>query len=285
MVQALQGLIKELGEDRSLDLQKQLRRRIEALDRLDAYLEHVLPPALAAETYQQARKLYARFEAVNSAYYQSIRRDILRGAGRDALFQLVSSEHTAGFAKGEGYDYLDDLVSGVLQFETPEAGVVQLPAEMVLYQPTPARHIFDLIGRIGFAEEDVLVDLGSGLGHVPLLASICAGVRSIGIELAAVYVDCARRSAEALDLKRVSFFQQDAREADLSSGTVFYLYTPFTGSILRSVLDALRQQAASREIRICSFGPCTPVLAKEPWLEPAGTCEEDRIAIFRCQRC
>ena len=42
---------------------------------------------------------------------------------------------------------------------------------------------------------------------------------------------------ERLKLERVTFIQQDARAADFSGGTVFYLYTPFTGSILRSVLD------------------------------------------------
>jgi predicted RNA methylase len=92
----------------------------------------------------------------------------------------------------ESYDYLDELVSGILRFVKPDGRIAQLPARMVSYQPTPARHIFDLIGRAQLAERDVLIDLGSGLGHVPLLASICTGTRSIGIELDAAYVNCAR---------------------------------------------------------------------------------------------
>jgi hypothetical protein len=80
----------------------------------------------------------------------------------------------------------------------------------------------------------------------------------------------------------VTFAQQDARTADLAAGTVFYLYTPFLGTILRAVLDALRREAASRPIRICTFGPCTPIIAREPWLlETTGTLAEDRIAVFR----
>jgi hypothetical protein len=42
---------------------------------------------------------------------------------------------------------------------------------MVPYQPTPVRHILHLIAAAMVAEDDVFVDLGSGLGHVPLLVS------------------------------------------------------------------------------------------------------------------
>ena len=158
---------------------------------------------------------------------------------------------------------------------------VAVAPEMVFYQPTPARVIFDLIDRIELTTRDVLVDLGSGLGHIPLLAGICTGARCIGIELEPAYVDSARRSARALNLTRVTFVQQDSRAADFSSGTVFYLYTPFTGTILRAVLDSLRREAASREIRVCAFGPCASIVAVEPWLQIVGPLEANRATIFR----
>jgi Histone methylation protein DOT1 len=162
-----------------------------------------------------------------------------------------------GLAHGIGYGYLDELIIGVLQFEEPNTGHVQRGPEMVSYQPTPARHIFSLIGITALTATDVLVDLGSGLGHVPLLVSICTCAHSIGIELEGTYVECARQSARRLNLNKVTFVRQDARAADLSSGTVFYLYTPFMGSILSAVLNLLRREAANRQIRICTFGPCT----------------------------
>jgi hypothetical protein len=97
----------------------------------------------------------------------------------------------------------------------------------------------------------------------------------------AAYVNCARQSAHELNLNNVTFIQQDAREADLSSGTVFYLYTPFLGTILRAVLDLLRREAVSRQIRICTFGPCTPIVGEERWLELVESLEVGRIAVFR----
>lgn len=273
-MQALHSLVEELEQDRSLDEPERLRRRVEALDRLEAFL--IDEPAASDEIHERARKLRTRLEAGNSGLYESIRRKIQRGAGRDVLLRWAQN---AGLAQGDGYDYLDELVLGVLQFEEPSV-VAEPGAEMVFYQPTPARHIFDLIARASLAERDVLVDLGSGLGHVPLLASICTSARSIGIELEPAYIDCARQSAEGLSLTNVSFLQQDARTMDFSVGTVFYLYTPFKGSILRDVLDSLRREADRRPIRVCTYGPCTATVAEEPWLEATGELAADRIAVF-----
>jgi len=273
MRRALRSLVEELEQDRSLDEPDRLCRRVEALDRLEAYL---LDESSGAGIYHRARALSARLEAANSEFYRAIRREIQRGGRPDVLLQWV---HKSDHARGEGYDYLDELIIGILQFEEPGA-VVPLGAEMVFYQPTPARHIFDLIGRTALTERDVLVDLGSGLGHVPLLASICTSASSIGIELEPAYIDCARQSAQGLNLHNVTFLDQDARTTDLSVGTVFYLYTPFIGTILRAVLDSLRGEAARRQIRICTFGPCTPTIAEEQWLEAMGTLDADRIAVF-----
>ena len=289
-MKALQSLVSELEHDRSLDEPHRLRRRIEVLDRLDAYLSDgqvsaVVPESIGAALYHQARAIYAKVESANFILYQAIRHDIQRGAGPDKLLHWVPksgrSSTPASLVNGQGYDYLDELISGVLQFRRPPPEVAPLAAEMVFYQPTPARHIFDLIDRIALTEQDLLIDLGSGLGHVPLLVSICTGARCIGIELEAAYVDCARQSAQSLNLNNVTFIQRDARESDFSGGTVFYLYSPFIGTILRAVLNSLRQEAVSREIRICTFGPCTGIVAEEQWLKAAETVEIDRIAIFR----
>jgi hypothetical protein len=126
----------------------------------------------------------------------------------------------------------------------------------------------------------VLVDLGSGLGHVPLLASTCTQARCIGVELKRPTSN-APDNAYRLNLNNVTFLRQDAREADLSSGTVFYLYTPFLGSILAAVLDRLHREAATRAIRICSYGPISPVIAQEHWLQAAAIPQTDCITLFR----
>lgn len=285
MAASLQTLVTALEQDRSLDAPERLRERIAALDRLDAWLADGAASADAAAAYTRAQALHARLEAVNRRLYDEIREAIRRGAGRDVLLRwarmLAQADAAHGDVSGDSYDALDELVSGVLRLDPPDAEVAAPPDGMVFYQPTPARHVFALIARAALTGRDVLVDLGAGLGHVPLLAAICTGARGIGIEREAAYVASARRCAEALNLANVAFIEQDARDADLTEGTVFYLYTPFSGAILRSVLDALRREADRRALRVCTFGPCTPVVAEEPWLAADGATRTDTLALFR----
>jgi Methyltransferase domain len=288
-----QGLVEQLDNDTSLLEPDRLRERLEGLDLLDAYFPDTHHPVSDAEPnaaglHRRARAVYARLEAVNFELYQSIRNEIQRGDRPDTLLWWARSsaeiEDVAGPVNGIGYDYydyLDELISGVFQFEEPSAGPVQREAERVAYQPTPTRHIFSLIGLTALTEADVLIDVGSGLGHVPLLVSICTGARSIGIELEAAYVERARQCAQRLNLDGVTFIRQDARAADFTVGTVFYLYTPFTGSILSDVLNHLRCEAAQRQIRICTYGPCASAVAEEPWLEAAAAPDTHRITLFR----
>lgn len=279
IVDALASLLVELENNCSLWEPRQFPQRITALDDLDAYLLH--GQALAAPLLQRARAVCAQLESANARLYEAIRRDIQHHGGTDRLLEFLPEEKgAANRVDRQGYDYLDELVSGVLQFAEPLAEQVPLESEMVAYQPTPARHIFDLIRRAALTARDSFMDLGSGLGHVPLLAAICTGASCAGIELDPSYVACARKSAQSLNLSNVRFVQGDARTTDLSVGTVFYLYTPFTGAILRDVLDSLRRQAVRREIRVCTFGPCTPIVAQESWLAARGVVDPERIALL-----
>lgn len=288
MLQGLQNLIHEAEIATSLNEPSHLRQRIELLDGLERYL--IEPPPMSVPLgyaeeliYDRAKVVQAQLETANLAVYETIRSDIRRGHGRHDFLEWLprSAKEVSAARNHEGYDYLDEILSGVLQLEEPGAPRVEPTGEMVFYQPTPARHIFDLVERAGLGEGDVLVDLGSGLGHVPMLTAICTGARSVGVELEPAYVDCARRAAETLNLKRVTFIQEDARAASLDSGTVFYLYTPFTGTMLRTMLDLLSREARRREIRICTLGPCTRTVAAESWLDPVGPSCPDQIAIFR----
>jgi hypothetical protein len=301
-IDELQHLVEHLENDSSLIEPNQLRRRLDALDRLDAYFPNSAESvagteAIATELHRRAKVICARLEAVNCELYETIRCEIRRGIRPDTLLRWVNAsrlhaspeiEEVPGTPSGMhydyGYDYLDELISGVFQFEEPKDGFIERDSDMVFYQPTPARHIFYMIALTALTASDVLVDLGSGLGHVPLLVSMCTGASSVGIEVEATYVERARQCAQRLNLNRVAFIQQDVRAADLSGvlswGTVFYLYTPFTGSTLRGVLDLLRREAATRRIRICTYGPCTSVIAEEPWLAATGVPATDRIAVL-----
>jgi hypothetical protein len=295
-VTELKKLVDESRLDRSLTDAERFRERADALERLDAFdlssqrsSQNVNDGEAAL--YRQALALRSKLEAANSELYESIRERIRRGIGREALLRWAVGIDNIGPGSrdvdlrdaGDSYDHLDELVRGVLRFATPDEPRIELSPEMVAYQPTPARHIFGLIQRTKLTAQDLFIDFGSGLGHVSLLVAICTEARALGIELEPSYVECARVAAQELRLTGVTFVVQDAREADLSSGTIFYFYTPFRGAILRATLDRLRAEAAKREIRVCTFGPCTPVVAAESWLTIDSTAS-GHISVFRSHK-
>jgi hypothetical protein len=284
MKHALQWLVDTWEHDPSLREPDRLAQRIDVLDRLEEELIERVDQPDESGIQHRAAALGHELAAINNGIYADIRAQIQQGRGADAwtawlpspLYGDVSEPH----ASDESYDYLDTLLSGVLQLREPTEDVAAPGPEMVFYQPTPARHIFDMLARVQLRESDVLIDLGAGMGHVPLLAATYTKAQCIGIELEHAYVVSAQQCADALNLSNLRFIAEDVRAADFSMGTVFYLYTPFTGAIWRNVLDRLEQEAATRPIQLCSLGPCTSLMAAERWLEAAGDVHASRIAIF-----
>jgi Histone methylation protein DOT1 len=282
----LHAFLCGLEDDLSLFQPEQLRERLIALDDLDSggFDSPDSTSCTNSRIHHRAKALRTRLEAANGVIYQSVRAEIARGGQPRILLQWLQDSanrnQSTSPLPGPGFDSLDELVSGVLQFREPSEPDLPRSPEMVPYQPTPVRHILHLITAAALAENDVFVDLGSGLGHVPLLVSVVTGARSLGIEVQAAYVASARECAQSLNLSRVRFIPQDAREADLSSGTVFYLYSPFNGSILTGVLSKLRMESTRRSIKICSLGPSTRTVANETWLKASTLPYAGRVAVF-----
>jgi hypothetical protein len=287
----LDTLLCGLEADSSLFKPEQLRERLMALDDLDAgfggFDVQDSTRYTDSRVHKRAKALRTRLEAANVELYESVRSEIVRGDQPRALIQWLrdsASQNELGIPlPGLGFDYRDELVSGVLQLGEPGEPNLQRSPEMVPYQPTPVRHILHLIAAARVTEKDVFVDLGSGLGHLPLLVSMVTGAQSRGVEVEDVYAASARKCAQSLHLGRARFIPQDARHADLSSGTVFYLYSPFNGSILSEVLRALRMESSRRSIKICSLGPCTRTIANETWLKASAAPDTKRIIVFDSQ--
>jgi hypothetical protein len=289
LTEHLQDFLTRLEADLSLLEPKQLRERLNILDDLDTAFGDLDSEAFKKDTnggiHHRAKAIRTQLEAVNADLYQSIRSEMKQGAQPHALLQCIQTSASRGEkeipAPGLAYDYRDELVSGIFQIREPNEAHLHREPEMVFYQPTPVRHILHLMKTSALSKADVFVDLGSGLGHVPLLASMLSGVQSLGIEVEAAYVASAQECAQSLHLSRVRFIHEDARAADLSSGTVFYLYSPFTGSILTEVLERLRKESTRRPIKICTLGPCTCTVAQESWLQASALPHPGQITVFQ----
>ncbi|HVU03498.1 MAG TPA: methyltransferase domain-containing protein [Polyangiaceae bacterium] len=141
-------------------------------------------------------------------------------------------------------------------------------AELVPYQPSGVSPIVRALREAVVTSDDVLVDLGSGLGKVVFLAALFTGAKARGIEREPALVRGAERAARELGLD-VGFSCEDVRDASLDDGTVFFLYTPCTGSALRRLLDRLHGVARRRAIVVCALGSDLPRDAT--WLVPRPT--------------
>lgn len=249
--------------------------RADYLDRLDLYL--------VAETdagrREHAESLIGAMDVLDRALFARLRDRIRHGDGRAALVPWTG----AVALPGQHYDALDTLLAGVLAIPEPIIDDPSLPPDMVFYQPTPARHIVDGIRRAAITSRDLVLDLGSGLGHVPMLVHAVTGARARGVERQPAYVDCARHAANALGLDHVSFTAGDARDADLAGVDVFYLFTPFIGPVLRTMVERIEREALVRPVRVVTLGPCSRTFARMPWLasDDADPSATDRIVVFR----
>lgn len=140
-----------------------------------------------------------------------------------------------------------------------------LPRGCVPYLPCPVASILDAVERTAVRVDDVFVDVGSGLGRAAFLAHLTTGAACIGLEIQPTLARAAQERAAWAGLSHIRFLTGDATELVplLSSGTVFLLYCPFSGSRLQRFLDGLETIARARTIRVC----CVDMPALEaPWL-------------------
>ena len=112
----------------------------------------------------------------------------------------------------------------------------------VVWVPTPYRLIERMLQMADTTAKDVVVDLGSGDGRIPIAAAKKFGARALGIEYEADLVELSIRSAAREGVAdRVRFLRQDLFKTDLSEATVVTLYvSPAIMLALRPRLLALK---------------------------------------------
>src|SRR5690606_14757176 len=95
----------------------------------------------------------------------------------------------------------------------------------VVYVPTPQPVVDAMLEMAGVGSDDVLYDLGSGDGRIPVTAARRFGTRGVGIDIEPVRIREANANARAAGVTDlVSFRQEDLFEADFSEATVVTLY-------------------------------------------------------------
>jgi len=128
------------------------------------------------------------------------------------------------------------------------------------YVTTPTALIDSMLSLAGVSAEDVVFDLGSGDGRIPIRAAEAFGARGVGIEIRGDLVREARQRAQAAGVSsRVAFRHKDLFDADIAAATVVTLYLlPSVNRALRPKLLRELQPGARVVSRNFGMGTWTP---------------------------
>ena len=99
----------------------------------------------------------------------------------------------------------------------------------VFFAPTPQNVVEAMLRAVKVTRNDVLYDLGSGDGRIPITAARLYGARAVGIELDPVLVRGAATDARKAGVSgKVRFLTQDLFTTNIGEATVVSVYlTPY----------------------------------------------------------
>jgi SAM-dependent methyltransferase len=112
-------------------------------------------------------------------------------------------------------------------FSILAAAALLFPAQQSLapFVPSPDDVVDRMLTLAKVTRNDVVYDLGSGDGRIPIAAAKKYGAKGVGIEISPELVAQSRANARAAGVESlVEFRQQDVMTADISNATVVTLY-------------------------------------------------------------
>jgi protein-L-isoaspartate O-methyltransferase len=136
----------------------------------------------------------------------------------------------------------------------------QTPQRLAPFATTPPDVVDRMLTLAEVTAKDVVYDLGSGDGRIPIAAATRFGARGVGIEIDPRLVEEARASARAANVEKlVEFRLQDALTADVSEATVVTLYVLASGNAkLRPLLTRQLRPGARIVSHAFSMGTAWP---------------------------
>lgn len=119
------------------------------------------------------------------------------------------------------------------------------------------RYIRRILDVVNPGPDDVFIDIGSGMGRVLCLAAQRPMRKCVGIELQEPLCEIARQNAARLRYRKapIEIVCADATQADLSEGTIFFLFNPFGPDTLRDTFANIRASLGQkpRSIKIVYY--------------------------------
>ena len=138
----------------------------------------------------------------------------------------------------------------------------------VIYYPTPPETVAEMLRLANIKQDDVLYDLGSGDGRIPIAAAKQFGIRAVGIEIDTKLITEAEANARCAGVEQlVRFRNEDMFRIDVSEATVVTLYLSEKLNVLLrpKLLSELRpgSRIISHDFRMGDWQPEQTV--RVPW--------------------
>ncbi len=146
------------------------------------------------------------------------------------------------------------------------------------YVPTPEDVVDRMLALAGTTRDDLVYDLGSGDGRIPIAAAKTFGARGVGIDIDPRRIEESRANARAAGVEHlVEFRLGDALAADVSPATVVTLYMLGSGNAaLRPILTRQLRPGARIVSHAFSMGPTWPADKVEHFTSARG----DEVTLY-----
>lgn len=167
------------------------------------------------------------------ALFRSLKKKGLIGTGKTVLAYAIDRRFDQKYGTDTfSWVGLDDL--GIEERQKQHS---------IMYQPTNAMAMRNVLRKLGLAPGKVLVDLGCGKGRVLLIASEFGYSEARGVEVSPVLCDIARSNCAIYKEKtgtKTTFriIPSDVLDYNLSDDEdVFFLFNPFDDYVLQHVIQ------------------------------------------------
>jgi 16S rRNA G966 N2-methylase RsmD len=157
----------------------------------------------------------------------------------------------------------------------PGSGAPGDPDWQVHYATTAYKEIFRLLKCAALNNNDVFLDLGSGMGRATFAASWLGAKRAIGVDIVPeLWVQSNRNlQRSVLRQRNIQFICMNAADYYNKDVSVIFMCHPFGAGTLRQVLENIGSQRTpqSKRLRIIYRNPvCESVLKETAWLKCVG---------------
>jgi hypothetical protein len=244
---------------------RELVRRGDGADR--AYADALLRMAWARSADLEERRellgVFAALRAVSRQRHAPLRARIASGElGRGGLRELFDAvpalerDHFVEEVLGIAYPPLDEGAPG---------------SDLMSYAPSGYDEIVYAFDQSKLAAGERLLDLGAGLGKVVMLAELLTGAAGFGVEYDPRLCQLGNEACGELGLRGQRLEARDARDLQSFDADVVFMYLPFSGEVLATVLARLLSDERPRylcagALELQRYPELAPVGSPQSWL-------------------